>query len=85
MIIASAIQMVLANLSQLVVIMAEMVLIRRVTANYIDAGQLSRYAPMITAIKPTHLASFILRVYYFVVNNVLLIIKCLCKEPYECR
>jgi hypothetical protein len=39
MIIASAIQMVLANLSQLVVIVAEMVLIRRVTANYIDAGQ----------------------------------------------
>ena len=39
MIIASTIQMVLVNLSQLVVIMAEMVLIKRVTVNYIDAGQ----------------------------------------------
>ena len=85
MIIASTIQMVLANLSQLVVIMAEMVLIRRVTANYIDAGQLSLYAPMLTAVKPTHLASLILRGYYFVANNVPLKIKCLCKEPYECR
>ena len=66
-------------------IVAEMVLIRRVTANYIDAGQLSLYAPMLTAVKPTHLASLILRGYYFVANNVPLKIKCLCKEPYECR
>jgi hypothetical protein len=34
-------------------IMAELVLISQVTANWIDAGQLSLYAPMIIAINTT--------------------------------
>ena len=85
MIIASAIQMVLENLSQLVIIMAEMVLFRRMTAYYIDAGQKSPSAPIITAINATHQAGLMLRGYYFVSSNAPLIIKCLCKEPYECR
>jgi hypothetical protein len=34
-------------------IMAELVLISQVTANWIDAGQLSPYAPMIIAINTT--------------------------------
>jgi hypothetical protein len=66
-------------------IMAEMVLISQVTANRIDAGQLSLYAPMIIAINTTQLAGLILRLTDFVSSNAPLIIKYLCKEPKECR
>ena len=73
------------NLPYPIVIMAELVLIRQMMLNQIDAGQLSLYAPMIIAIKPTHLAGLILRGYYVVASDAPLIIKCLCKEPYECH
>ena len=66
-------------------IMAEMVLISQVTANPIDAGQLSLYAPMIIAITTTQLATLILRLTDFASSNAPLTIKCLCKEPKECR
>ena len=61
--------------------MAELVLISQMTANRIDAGQLSRYAPMIILVNSTQLAGLILRLYDFVSSNTPLIIKCLCKEP----
>ena len=66
-------------------IMAELVLISQVTANWIDAGQLSLYAPMIIAIDTTQLAGLILRLNDFVSSNAPPIIKRLCKEPKECR
>ena len=66
-------------------IVAEMVLINQVTANRIDAGQLSLYAPMIIEINTTQLAGLILLTNDFVSSNAPLIIKCLCKEPKECR
>ena len=61
--------------------MAEMVLISQMTANRIDTGQLSLYAPMIIAINSTQLAGLILRLYDFASSNAPLIIKCLRKEP----
>ena len=62
-----------------------MVLISQVTADRIDAGQLSLYAPMIIAINITQLAGLTLRLNDFVSSNAPLMIKCLCKEPKECR
>jgi hypothetical protein len=65
--------------------MAEMVLIGQMTANRIDTGQLSLYAPMIEAINTIQLAGLILRLNDFVSSDALLIIKCRCKEPKECH
>ena len=41
--------------------MAELVLIREITANRIDTGQQLLFAPMVTATNAIHLASLLVR------------------------